>query len=260
VATAMPKLFSLLPRARLEIQPVEPYRAATVPTGEYQGPSADGKRPGTFYVNTSDVPARRTWEAEDLFLHEAIPGHHVQIALQQELAGLPKFRRNGGETAFAEGWGLYAESLGKEVGVYTDPYQYFGRLQAELWRAIRLVVDTGLHSKGWSREQVIEYMKANSATNDTEAVSETERYLAIPGQALAYKIGELKIEALRTRAEQALGPKFDLRQFHAQVLKDGSVPLDVLDAKIDRWIKAQQAATPTPTATPASKATPTPTQ
>jgi uncharacterized protein (DUF885 family) len=177
---------------------------------------------------------------EALYLHEAIPGHHFQLALQQELTGLPKFRRFGGETAFAEGWGLYAESLGKELGVYTDPYQYFGRLQAELWRAIRLVVDTGLHSKGWTREQVIDYMLATSATTNTEAVSEAERYIAIPGQALAYKIGELKIKELRARAEKALGPKFDIRAFHAEVLKDGSVPLDVLEGKIDRWIAAQR--------------------
>jgi uncharacterized protein (DUF885 family) len=242
VAAAVPKLFSLLPKARLEIQPVEPYRAASVPAGEYQGPGADGKRPGTFYVNTSDVPSRRTWEAEDLFLHEAIPGHHVQIALQQELAGLPKFRRNGGETAFTEGWGLYAESLGKELGLYQDPYDYAGYLINELWRATRLVVDTGLHAQGWSRERALQYMLDNTAGTPAEANAEIERYLAIPGQALAYKIGQLDIQALRARAEQALGPRFDIRQFHAQVLKDGSLPLDVLDAKIDRWIKVQGAA------------------
>ena len=248
VAAAVPKLFSLLPKARLEIQPVEPYRAASVPAGEYQGPGADGKRPGTFYVNTSDVPSRRTWEAEDLFLHEAIPGHHVQIALQQELAGLPKFRRNGGETAFTEGWGLYAESLGKELGLYQDPYDYAGYLINELWRATRLVVDTGLHAQGWSRERALQYMLDNTAGTQAEANAEIERYLAIPGQALAYKIGQLDIQALRARAEQALGARFDIRQFHAQVLKDGSLPLDVLDAKIDRWIKAQGAA-PAPAAT-----------
>ena len=166
-------------------------------------PSEDGTRPGIFYVNTYDLPSRKTWDAEDLYLHEAIPGHHFQLALQQELTGLPKFRRFGGETAFAEGWGLYAESLGKELGVYTDPYQYFGHLQNELWRAIRLVVDTGLHSKGWTREQVIEYMLDNSAESETQATAEAERYIAMPGQALAYKIGELKIKELRARAETA---------------------------------------------------------
>ena len=204
-------------------------------------PSEDGTRPGTFYVNTYDLPTRKTWDAEDLFLHEAIPGHHFQIALQQELAGLPAFRRFGGQTAFIEGWGLYAESLGRDLGLYTDPYSYFGYLQNELWRAIRLVVDTGLHSKGWTREQVITFMLENSAESETQATAEAERYMAIPGQALAYKIGELKIQELRDRAEAALGDNFDVRAFHAEVLKDGSVPLDVLEAKIDRWIAAQGA-------------------
>jgi uncharacterized protein (DUF885 family) len=240
VDAGVPKLFSLLPKAAFEIRPVEPFRAASAAGGSYQSPSEDGTRPGIFYVNTHDLPSRKTWDMESLFLHEAIPGHHFQLALQQELTDLPKFRRFGGETAFAEGWGLYAESLGKELGVYTDPYQYFGRLQAELWRAIRLVVDTGLHSKGWTREQVIEYMLANSATTNTEAVSEAERYIAIPGQALAYKIGELKIKELRAKAEKELGAKFDIRAFHAEVLKDGSVPLDVLEGKIERWIESQR--------------------
>lgn len=236
----VPELFTLLPKAAFEIRPVEAFRAQSSAGGSYNRPSEDGSRPGIFYVNTYDLPSRKTWDAESLFLHEAIPGHHFQLALQQELTGLPKFRRFGGETAFSEGWGLYAESLGNELGVYTDPYQYFGRLQAELWRAIRLVVDTGLHSKGWSREQVIAYMKDNSATNDTEAVSETERYIAIPGQALAYKIGELKIKELRAKAEKELGSQFDIRGFHAEVLKDGSVPLDVLEAKIDAWISSEK--------------------
>jgi uncharacterized protein (DUF885 family) len=237
---ATPALFSLTPKAPFEIRPVEPFRAQSAAGGSYMPPSEDGSRPGVFYVNTYDLPSRKTWDAEALFLHEAIPGHHFQIALQQELGELPKFRRFGGETAFAEGWGLYAESLGKEMGFYSDPYQYFGRLQAELWRAIRLVVDTGLHSKNWTREQVIEYMKANSATTDVEAVAETERYIAIAGQALAYKIGELKIKELRARAEAALGDRFDIRGFHAEVLKDGAVPLSVLEAKIDRWVAAQK--------------------
>ena len=241
VEAGVPVLFSLTPKAAFEIRPVEAFRAASAAGGSYMSPSEDGSRPGIFYVNTHDLPSRKTWDMESLFLHEAIPGHHFQIALQQELTGLPKFRRFGGETAFAEGWGLYAESLGKELGVYTDPYQYFGRLQAELWRAIRLVVDTGLHSKDWTREQVIDYMKTNSATSDTEAVAEAERYIAIPGQALAYKIGELKIKELRAKAEQALGDRFDIKAFHAEVLKDGSVPLEVLEAKIDRWIAAQGA-------------------
>jgi len=241
VMAKVPALFSLLPRAGFEIRPVEPYRAQSAAGGSYMRPSEDGSRPGIFYVNTYDLPTRKTWDAEDLFLHEAIPGHHFQLALQQELEGLPKFRRFGGETAFTEGWGLYAESLGRELGLYQDPYSYFGYLQNELWRAIRLVVDTGLHAKGWSREQVIDYMLENSATSRTDAVAEAERYMAIPGQALAYKIGELKIMELRRRAESALGPRFDVRAFHAEVLKDGSVPLDVLEAKIDAWIAARQA-------------------
>lgn len=232
----IPEQFSLIPKSPFEIRPVEPFRAKSAAGGQYYPPSEDGSRPGIFYVNTYDLPTRKTWDAEDLYLHEAIPGHHFQIALQQELTNLPAFRRFGGETAFAEGWGLYAESLGRDLGVYTDPYNYFGYLQNELWRAIRLVVDTGLHSKGWSREQVIKYMLDNSAESETQSTAEAERYMAIPGQALAYKIGELKIQELRDRAEKELGSKFDVREFHAEVLKDGAVPLSVLEAKIDRWI------------------------
>jgi uncharacterized protein (DUF885 family) len=236
VENGVPKLFRLVPKAPFEIRPVEAFRAASAAGGQYNGPSQDGTRPGIFYVNTYDLPTRKTWDMESLYLHEAVPGHHFQIALQQELTDLPMFRRFGGETAFSEGWGLYAESLGKELGVYTDVDQYFGRLQAELWRAIRLVVDTGLHSKGWTREQVIQYMLDNSATSLTEATSEAERYIAIPGQALAYKIGELRILMLRKRAETKLGSLFDPREFHAEVLQDGAVPLSVLESKIDRWI------------------------
>ena len=231
--------FSLLPKAGFEIRPVEAYRAKSAAGGSYQGPSEDGTRPGIFYVNTYDLPTRKRWDAEDLYLHEAVPGHHFQIALQQELKGLPAFRRFGGQTAYIEGWGLYAESLGKELGVYTDPYDYFGYKQNELWRAIRLVTDTGLHSKNWSREQVIKYMLDNSAESETQATAEAERYIAWPGQALAYKIGELKIQELKKRAQTKLGARFDPREFHAEVLKDGSLPLDVLEAKIDRWIASK---------------------
>ena len=237
----IPEQFSLTPKAPFEIRAVEAFRAKSAAGGEYQSPSEDGSRPGIFYVNTYDLPTRKTWDAEDLYLHEAIPGHHFQLALQQELTGLPKFRRFGGETAFIEGWGLYSESLGKDLGVYQDPYDYFGYLQNELWRAIRLVTDTGLHSRDWTREQVIKYMLDNSAESETQSTAEAERYVAWPGQALAYKIGELKIQQLRDRAEKALGAKFDVREFHAEVLKDGSVPLDVLEAKIDRWIAAKHA-------------------
>ncbi len=253
IGEKVPELFSLTPKSPFEIRPVEPYRARSAAGGSYMSPSEDGTRPGIFYVNTFDLPSRKTWDAEDLFLHEAIPGHHFQLALQQELTDLPRFRRFGGETAFVEGWGLYAESLGKALGVYTDPYSYFGYLQNELWRAIRLVTDTGLHSKGWSREQVIKYMLDNSAEGETQATAEAERYIAWPGQALAYKIGELKIKEQRGKAERALGAAFDIRQFHAEVLRDGAVPLDVLEQKIDRWIASKRAsAAPPATPTPAS--------
>jgi uncharacterized protein (DUF885 family) len=241
VQRKIPEQFLLVPKAPFEIRPVEPFRAQSAAAGEFYPSSEDGSRPAIFYVSTYNLPTRRTWLAEDLFLHEAIPGHHFQFSLQQELATMPKFRRFGGETAFAEGWGLYAESLGRDLGVYTDPYDYFGYLQNELWRAIRLVVDTGLHSKGWSREQVIKYMLDNSAESETQSTAEAERYMAVPGQALAYKIGELKIQELRHRAQAELGPRFDAREFHAEVLKDGAVPLEVLAAKIDRWIATKKA-------------------
>ena len=236
----IPEQYSLVPEAPFEIRAVEPFRAESAAGGQYYPPNDDGTRPGIFYVNTYDLPTRKSWDAESLYLHEAIPGHHFQIALQIELDDMPDFRRWGGENAFAEGWGLYAESQGKALGIYTDPYQYFGRLQNELWRAIRLVVDTGLHSKGWSREQVIDYMLENSAQSEVQAIAEAERYIAWPGQALGYKIGELKIQELRARAEAELGDKFDVRAFHAEVLKDGAVPLSVLEGKIDRWIAAQK--------------------
>ncbi len=236
----IPEFFAVTPKAGFEIRPIEAFRAASSAGGEYQGPSEDGTRPGIFYVNTYDLPTRKTWDSEDLYLHEAIPGHHFQIAIQQELTGIPKFRRFGGETAYAEGWGLYTETMGKELGVFTDPYMYFGGLQGELWRAIRLVVDTGLHDKGWTREQVIKYMRDNSAVSETDAIAEAERYMAIPGQALAYKVGQLKIRELRTRASNELGDKFDVREFHDQVLKDGSLPMSVLEAKIDRWIASKK--------------------
>jgi uncharacterized protein (DUF885 family) len=241
VDSGVPKLFAVTPKAGFEIRPIEAFRAKSSAGGEYQGPSEDGSRPGIFYVNTFDLPTRKTWDTEDLYLHEAIPGHHFQIAIQQELSGIPAFRRFGGDTAYVEGWALYTETLGKELGVLTDPYQYFGSLQGELWRAIRLVVDTGLHNKDWSREQVIKYMHENSAVAEPDAVAEAERYMAIPGQALAYKVGQMKIRELRTRAEKALGDKFDPREFHDQILKDGSLPLSVLDAKIDRWIASKKA-------------------
>ena len=240
VEAAAPRLFSLVPKAKFEIKPVEAYRAQTASAASYMPPSSDGLRPGTLYVNTSDLPSRRRWEAEDLFLHEGIPGHHYQLGLQQELGGLPRFRRLGGETAFVEGWGLYSESLGKDLGLYEDPYSYFGYLRTALWRAVRLVVDTGINSKGWSRQQATDYIMKNAPATPEEAETEVERAMAIPGQSLAYNVGELKIEALRDQARRELGTAFDIRQFHAEVLKDGSVPLDLLQEKIERWIASKK--------------------
>jgi uncharacterized protein (DUF885 family) len=236
----LPMLFEILPKADYEVRAVEPFREKSAAGGQYQAASEDGSRPGIFYANAYDLRARPKWAMEALSLHEANPGHHFQISIQREQQGLPKFRRFGGYTAYSEGWGLYAEALGPELGMYTDPYQYFGRLEAELWRAIRLVVDTGLHSKGWTREQVLDYMDRNSSAAEARRVSEAERYMAIPGQALAYKIGQLKISELRARAEKELGPRFDVRKFHTAVLADGALPLDVLEAKVDRWIASQR--------------------
>jgi uncharacterized protein (DUF885 family) len=234
----LPAYFNLRPKTDYEVRLVEPFREASASSGSYQGPSIDGKRGGVFYVNAFDLKARPRWALSSLSLHEAAPGHHFQISLQRELGDLPMFRRFSRDTAYIEGWGLYAEYLGYEMGVYKDPVARFGALDAELWRAIRLVTDTGIHSKGWTRQQTIDYMLANSPSEMTRAVSEAERFAAIPGQALAYKIGQLKIVELRRRAEKALGPKFDVKAFHDEVLKDGAIPLDVLDAKINRWIAA----------------------
>jgi uncharacterized protein (DUF885 family) len=235
------RLFKTIPKADYEIRLVEPFREKSASGGQYRGASPDGSRPGVFFANAYDLSARPKWAMESLFLHEAVPGHHFQGALTLELDDLPRFRQFGGYTAYGEGWGLYAESLGGELGAYRDPYQYFGKLNAELWRAIRLVVDTGIHHYGWTREEVLEYMYANSAVAEARAVSEAERFMAIPGQALAYKIGQLKIQELRERAEAALGDEFDIREFHAQVLEAGELPLSVLDARIDRWIENQEA-------------------
>lgn len=238
VAPLLPNYFNLRPKTGYEVRLVEPFREASASSGSYQGPSLDGKRGGVFYVNAFDLKARPRWALASLSLHEAAPGHHFQISLQRELKDLPTFRRVSTDTAFTEGWGLYAEYLGYEMGIYKDPVARFGALDAELWRAIRLVTDTGIHSKGWTRQQTIEYMLANSPSEMTRAVSEAERFSAIPGQALAYKIGQLKIVELRKRAEQVLGKKFEVRAFHDEVLKDGAVPLEVLEQKIDRWIAA----------------------
>jgi uncharacterized protein (DUF885 family) len=234
------RLFDVKPRANYEIRPVEPFRERSFSGGSYTAASLDGSRPGVFHLNTYDPGARPRFGMESLLIHEGSPGHHFQISIQRELDHLPRIRRFGGFTAYAEGWGLYAETLGRELGLYTDPYQYFGYLSSELWRAIRLVLDTGIHAKGWTHEQAVEYARQNSANSGTSTLSEVERFSAIPGQALAYKIGQMKITELRRRAEAALGPRFDIRAFHRAVLESGALPLDVLDAKINRWIAAQQ--------------------
>jgi uncharacterized protein (DUF885 family) len=232
-------LFDVMPKTGFEVRRVEPFREASAPGGSYRAGTPDGARPGVFYANAYDIKARAKWAMESLFLHEAIPGHHFQIMIQRENESLPGFRRFGRFTAYSEGWGLYAESLGKELGVYTDPYQYFGGLNAELWRAIRLVVDTGLHARQWTRQDVLDYMYANSAVPEVRAVSEAERFMAIPGQALSYKIGQLKIREIRNKAENALGDKFNVKDFHTEVLKDGPMPLSMLESKVDRWVSAQ---------------------
>jgi uncharacterized protein (DUF885 family) len=239
IAELSEDLFEIFPKTGFEVRAVEPFREKSASGGSYQAGTPDGTRAGIFYANAYDLSARPNWAMESLFLHEAIPGHHFQIMIQRENENLPEFRRFGGFTAFSEGWGLYAESLGKEIGVYTDPYQYFGGLNAELWRSIRLVVDTGIHAKGWSRQQVLDYMYENSAVAEARAVSEAERFMAIPGQALAYKVGQLKIREIRDNAEARLGDKFDVKAFHTEVLRDGAMPLSILEAKIDRWIDTQ---------------------
>lgn len=233
-------LFATVPKAPFEIRPVEAFREVSAAPASYQRGSVDGKRPGIFYYNAYKPETRTRFTTNAFFLHEAIPGHHFERSLAQETTGLPDFRRFGSSIAFSEGWGLYSEMLGQEIGMYDDPWQWVGRLTAEIWRGVRLVVDTGIHSKGWTREQAIAYFKDNVPQDEVTAVQEVERYIAIPGQALSYKIGELKLRELRTRAEQALGPKFDLRAFHNEVLSHGSVPLDVLDAAVNRWIAAQK--------------------
>ena len=236
----LPKLFSDFPKADYEIRAVEPFRAASAAGASYQAPSADGKRSGIFYINTHNLKAQPNFGIETLSLHEAAPGHHFQIAIQQELTELPRFRRFNNYTSYAEGWALYAESIGKELGLFTDPYQWYGRLSDEMLRAMRLVVDTGLHAKGWTRERAIQYMLDNSSLAESDVTAEVERYIVWPGQALGYKLGQLRITELRAKAQAELGDSFDVREFHSQVLRDGALPMDVLTAKIDRWVESQR--------------------
>jgi uncharacterized protein (DUF885 family) len=234
--------FSVLPKARLEIRPVAAYREKTEAAAYYEPGTPDGARPGVFYYNTYDLPSRFTWGLDFLFLHEAMPGHHLQTNLAQENTSLPAFQRFGGNSAYIEGWALYAESLGEELNAYSDDYALFGQSNAEMLRAMRLVVDTGIHTLGWSRDQAIAYMLDNSAISRTDATAEVDRYIAMPGDALAYKIGELTIRRLRTKAQTELGSRFDIRAFHAQVLDSGALPMSVLESKINAWVAATKAA------------------
>jgi uncharacterized protein (DUF885 family) len=240
VEAIMPSQFSISPRAGFEIRPIEPYRAASAPGAEYRSPSPDGSRPGVFYLNTSDLRRMPRWGMATLFLHEAVPGHHFQGAIARELTGVPRFRRFGGFTVYAEGWALYAEDIGVELGLLEDPYQYFGELNDEMLRAMRLVVDTGLHRKGWSREQAIVYMRENSSLPEAEIVAEVERYIAYPAQALSYKTGQLALHRLKAAAEAALGDDFDIREWHSMVLDSGELPLASLQALQQRWLAARR--------------------
>ncbi|MCC7176891.1 MAG: DUF885 domain-containing protein [Acidobacteria bacterium] len=247
IKAVLPKYFGILPKADLVVKRVEPFREQPGAAQHYFPSTPDGSRPGTYYAHLSDMKAMPKAELEVIAYHEGLPGHHMQVAIAQELATIPTFRRQTIFTPYAEGWGLYAEWLAREMpGTYQDPYSRFGRLGSEMWRAIRLVVDTGLHAKGWSEEQAVQYFLANSATTEAQARSEVRRYMVTPGQATAYKIGMLKIQELRRKAEAALGDRFELRAFHDTVLGGGSMPLTMLEQRIDRWIAALSASRPKP--------------
>ena len=240
VTPLLPKWFGVLPKAPLVVKPVEAFREKSAGKAFYQSPSPDGSRPGTYYANLYKMADMPLTEVEALFYHEGVPGHHMQRAIQTELKDVPAFRQFGGVTAYSEGWGLYAEKLGKDMGLYTDPARDFGRLQLELHRAIRLVVDSGLHHKRWTREKAIKYVEDNSADAPGGIVKAIERYIIYPGQATAYMVGRLKISELRDKAQKALGKKFDIRGFHDTVLKSGPVPLDVLEEQVDGWIASRK--------------------
>jgi uncharacterized protein (DUF885 family) len=235
----IPEYFGLTPKAPMVVKRVETFREQSAGKAFYQSPAVDGSRPGIYYANLFDMMAMPTYQMEALAYHEGIPGHHMQRAITQELEGIPDFQKYASFTAYTEGWGLYTEELGKDMGFYADPYSDFGRLAMELWRACRLVVDTGLHAKQWSREKAIDYLVENTPNAKYDAVKAIERYIAMPGQATAYMIGKLKIMELRDKARNALGEDFDIRSFHDEVLKDGPVPLSLLEAKIDTWIQQQ---------------------
>ncbi len=230
------KLFGRLPRLPYGVTTIPSFMAKSQTTAYYEGGSLEAGRPGYFFVNTYDLKSRPKWEMEALSLHEAVPGHHLQIALAQELEGLPEFRRYGGYTAFVEGWGLYSEGLGPELGMYQDPYSKFGQLTYEMWRAVRLVLDTGIHAMGWTREQALQFFKDNAPKAEQDITVEVDRYIAWPGQALAYKIGQLKFRELRDSAAAALGARFDIRAFHDEVLRNGALPMDLLEQDVREWI------------------------
>ncbi len=238
----LPQLFGRLPKAKFEVLPVPEYMAPTAPPAYYEAPAPDGSRPGRLRINTYDAAQRNFYDVEAIAYHEGIPGHHLQISIAQELPGLPDFRRYlAGSTAYTEGWGLYAEQLGKDVGFYQDPYSDYGRLESDLWRAIRLVVDTGVHSQHWTRQQMVDYFHQNSAIDEPSVQSEVDRYIAWPAQALAYKARQMEILEQRAEAQKALGPKFDLRAYHDEVLDSGPLPLDMLQQRVEAWISAQAA-------------------
>jgi prolyl oligopeptidase len=235
-------LFGRLPRTPYGVRPVPAVKAPNTTTAYYQPLAADGSRPGIFFVNLYQPEARPKWEMEVLTAHEAVPGHHLQLALQyEEGAGMPMIRRMADFTAYVEGWGLYAESLGEQVGLYTDPYSKFGQLTYDMWRAVRLVVDTGIHDEGWSRQQAIDYFAANAPKSELDITNEVDRYISWPGQALAYKIGQMKILELRDAAQHTLGDRFDLRRFHDALLSTGAVPLPVMERSVRGWIAAEAA-------------------
>ncbi|HRK68590.1 MAG TPA: DUF885 domain-containing protein, partial [Hyphomonas sp.] len=242
IKAVLPQYFGLLPKADLVVKRVEPFREQPGAAQHYYPGTPDGSRPGIYYAHLSDMKSMPKGELEVIAYHEGLPGHHMQISIAQELTGVPTFRTQAGFTAYSEGWGLYSEKLAKEMpGTFEDPYSDFGRLGSEIWRAIRLVVDTGLHSKGWTEEQAVQYFLDNSAITEGQARSEVQRYIVMPGQATAYKIGMIEIQQMRARAEAALGDKFDIRAFHDTILGGGALPLEMLNAKVDRWIEEVKA-------------------